>query len=113
MTNLIIRVYKDAQNQQSYLGAAIIKPDVQKISRPFIINEEKETHQRIYRLDYYEVDRWIYLTNLGLSYVHKEKKIFPVRVLDRIGISVDNHLSVTETEKPVDKFLTIHGQSVF
>jgi len=111
MTNDIISLYQNWQTEEGLLGTAIVD-EIVSDGLPFILDEEKDFEQKVFNYKVVKVT-WIELTELGKSRVHKENSIFKKRYLDNIGLTTSRSSLNKPENQLVDKFITIHGISVF
>lgn len=115
-------IYKDWKENKEPLGTAFLVKKLQE-GLPFIPlkadskrNSEKEYLTLIYLPEKWEV-RWESLTNLGLTYVHKERTSFWIRRKKWQGLmSSGRPTSVPLSHREVeveDRFLKINGCEIF
>lgn len=115
MTNEIHQFYLDWQNEIGLLGTAIVDEIVGN-GLPFILSEQKDNEQIVY--NYHKVKvTWIELTELGKSLVHSENSTFKKRYVESnkaIGAQTGGmNLEFKENNQISDRFIVIHGISVF
>jgi hypothetical protein len=109
-------IYQDAQQELGPLGEAKLTEYV-KSGLPFILDEEQEHHQKVYRLDYYKL-KWQSKTELGESIIHSDKE-YPIRVLHHTGIITSTPSKEEEDTRTIqetyltDKFIKVNGISSF
>lgn len=111
---MIVSFFADPQTEEILLGRAELISKIRE-GDTFILEETDENNTKVYQLEYWKI-RWVFLTPFGQSRVHKEKTVWPKRVITNVGLSPSSYNISQENVKTVfiqDKFIEINGISIF
>lgn len=105
-----IVLYKDYQQNKDPLGVAELVQFV-KTGYPFILEEEHESVQKTYVINYWKV-KWL---DKYVDTINPERETYPVRELATTGLTSTSK-TLEEPEEPnllVDKFLSVNGIEIY
>jgi hypothetical protein len=109
--NEIRTIFLDYQEERVPLGVARLTKKV-KTGLPFILRENHEAKTVVYNYEIWEVE-FLELTFEGDAYVHAEKKTFPIRYVDAIGMKTSESPAELKDSQLIDRFITWNGKEIF
>lgn len=111
---MTVSIFADPQTEEILLGEAELISKIRE-GDTFILEENDETKTEVFLLEYWQIN-WTFLTPFGQTYVNKEKKVWPKRMLKNVGLSPSSYNISREFHKTsfiTDKFIKINGIQVF
>lgn len=103
-------VFLDYQEDRTPLGVARLISKVDD-GLPFILRETKESETIVYNYEIWEV-KFLEYTDEGEIYA-KQKKKFPIRFVESVGIKSSNEPSELKTSNLIDKFIEFNGKEIY